>query len=345
MMQICSKNEYYFMRNEIISTVFNVDNYNFEKLAIDVFNFQYQENSIYRSYCDLLNIKVSEIQNIVDIPFLPIQFFKSHQVLVENSIPEIIFESSKTTGSTSSKHYVADISLYENSFQKCIELFFPDIKNYCILGLLPSYLERSNSSLVYMVDKLIKDSVYKNSGFYLNEFEALANQIITNENENIPTLLIGVSYALIDFAHQYPMNLKHTIVMETGGMKGRKEEIGKKEMHLILTTAFGIDQVHSEYGMTELLSQAYSFKDGIFNCPPWMKILLRSDDDPLEVNMPSSKNETFAIGGLNVIDLANINSCSFIATEDYCKLYNDGSFELLGRIKNSDIRGCGLMYL
>jgi hypothetical protein len=345
MMQICPQNEYYFMRNEIINTVFNVDIYNFEKLAIEVFNFQYQENSIYRSYCDLLNIKVSEIQNIIDIPFLPIQFFKSHQVIVNKCNPEIIFESSKTTGSISSKHFVSDISLYENSFHKCIELFYPDIKNYCILGLLPSYLERSNSSLVYMVDKLIKNSNQHNSGFYLNEFQALANQIISNEKENIPTLLIGVSYALIDFAHQHPMQLNHTIIMETGGMKGRKEEIGKQEMHSILTTAFRIKHIHSEYGMTELLSQAYSFNDGIFNCPPWMKILLRSEDDPLEVTLPSLTNETYEIGGLNVIDLANINSCSFIATEDYCKLYLDGSFELLGRIKNSDIRGCGLMYL
>jgi hypothetical protein len=324
--------------------IFGVNQNNFDELAIDIFNFQYTNNVMYQSYCDALKTNPSLVQAINQIPFLPIQFFKSRSIKTSDFLPEITFESSGTTGTVTSKHEIKDLNIYEESFMKCFELFYGDVSNYCVIGLLPSYLERKNSSLVYMVNKLIKTCNHKNSGFYLNEFEALKKVLEENESQEIKTLLIGVSYALLDFSEQFAMKLKCTTIMETGGMKGRREELSREKLHEYLKTNLGVTEIHSEYGMTELLSQAYSKGKGIFSCPPWMKILLRAGDDPLEILEDFSKT-TYQTGCVNIIDLANINSCCFIATEDAGKTYANGSFEITGRLEHSDIRGCGLMIL
>lgn len=323
--------------------IFAASDENFTELALELFRFQYQHNITYRQYCDTLNANVDEVDLIEQIPFLPIQFFKSHQIKSTDFEAEAVFESSGTTTSTNSKHFVKDTGLYKKSFITAFEKFYGTPKNKCILGLLPSYLERNNSSLVFMVDELIKQSNNTLSGFYLSDYDKLHRTILHNEILKQPTILVGVTYALLDFATKYPMQLRHTIIMETGGMKGRREEITRLQVHKELQNNLGVALVHSEYGMTELLSQAYSKGDGIFHCPPWMKILIREEDDPFSIILPDMTKAKPATGAINIIDLANLYSCSFIASEDAGRLYSNNSFEVLGRMDNTDIRGCSLM--
>lgn len=310
----------------------------FEDLAIEVFRFQYQHTKIYRQFCDLLKVSPGSVKKVSDIPFMPIEFFKNKKILSEGRSYERIFTSSGTTTAVPSKHYVASLSLYERSFHTSFHQVYGDPSQYCILALLPSYLEREGSSLVYMVEGFCERSKNPRSGFYLNNLSELTEQILHLEENYKNTLLIGVSYALLDLLEHQNFNLKNTIVMETGGMKGRRKEMVREELHKILKSGFGVNEIHSEYGMTELLSQAYSCGDGIFKCPYWMKILIRDTEDALSLTSGRT-------GGVNIIDLANIYSCSFIATQDLGKIYADGSFEIIGRYDNSDIRGCNLMVL
>ena len=327
-------------------TIFDVNESNFETTALKNFRFQYANNPVYHDYVEALHIKPDTVNQIEQIPFLPIQFFKSQVVKTTSFEPAIVFESSGTTGSLNSRHFIKDISLYEKSFSKSFEFFYGPVKEWCILGLLPSYLERKNSSLIYMVDKLIALSEHPQSNFYLDEYDKLFAVLNELEKRKQRTLLFGVTFALLDFAEKYSQPLKHTIVMETGGMKGRREparlsrsggELVRNEVHAILKRSFQLSSIHSEYGMTELLSQAYSKGEGIFHCPPWMKLMVRDEEDPLTILHGS--------GIINVIDLANVHSCSFIATDDLGKIYSDGSFEVLGRMDNSDLRGCSLLYM
>lgn len=324
------------MKMEFADKIFNVSKTDFSECAIELFNFQYRNNPIYKSYTDSLHVPSGKVTSIDKIPYLPISFFKTHAVQTTSYKPELIFESSGTTQTTSSKHFVKDQSLYEKNFMKGFEEFYGAPGGWCIIGLLPSYLERENSSLVMMVDHLVKKTGNPQSGFYLYEFEELFHVLTSLEKQGQKTLLIGVTFALLDFAEKFPMKLNHTIVMETGGMKGRRQEITRGELHERLKIGFGLKQVHSEYGMTELLSQAYSKKDGIFKSVPWMKILVRDDDDPFAVHETGE-------GIINIIDLGNIYSCCFIATDDLGNISEDGSFEVLGRMDNSDIRGCSLL--
>lgn len=311
----------------------------FESLALDVFRFQWTNNPIYRSFCDLLYKHPADVKRAEEIPFLPIQFFKSHEILCTKKPIEKTFTSSGTTGNTRSKHCVTNVSIYEESYLKGFQHFYGDINDYVILALLPSYLERDGSSLVYMVNDLVNKSNRPESGFYLNNLEELSNTLIKLESKRQKTILIGVSFALLDLVEQFQFKLKHTVVMETGGMKGRRKEMIRQELHFRLASGFGVNHIHSEYGMTELLSQAYSKGNGIFSSPPWMRILTRDTEDALTLQ---TCNKT---GGINVIDLANINSCAFIATQDLGKVYDNGEFEIIGRFDNSDIRGCNLMAL
>ncbi len=334
-----NQNEDTLLRNKILTA----NDENFENLAIEVFNFQYKHNNTYKAYCDILRINTSEITSIEKIPFLPIQFFKTKEIKSTNFTEATIFESSGTTGSVNSKHFVKDLSLYEESFLQTFRQFYGNEKNVCIIGLLPSYLERQGSSLVYMVNDLIKKSTHANSGFYLYEHEKLKSVLQENEAAAQPTILIGVTYALIDFAEQNEMQLQHTTIIETGGMKGRKKELSKTQAHTILSSKLGVKKIHSEYGMTELLSQAYSKGNGIFQCPAYMRVMIRSNDDPIEVFAKNLSANECIIGNINIVDLANLYSCAFIATDDFGKLYHDNSFEILGRIANSETRGCGLM--
>ncbi|APY08122.1 acyl transferase [Winogradskyella sp. J14-2] len=320
--------------------IFNIKTHaEFEALALNAFRFQFENNSVYRSFCDLLYRHPSDVKHLRDIPFLPIQFFKTHEVLSSQNKVEKIFTSSGTTGSVTSKHLVTDLNIYEESYLKGFQHFYGNVKDYVILALLPSYLEREGSSLIYMVNDLIQKSKHPESGFYLNNLQDLSETLKQLEANGQKTLLIGVSFALLDVVEQFQFNLKHTIVMETGGMKGRRKEIIRQELHDRLKGGFGVNHIHSEYGMTELLSQAYSKGNGIFDCPPWMKIIIRDTEDALTILPP---NKT---GGLNIIDLANINSCSFIASQDLGKTSENGQFEIIGRFDNSDIRGCNLMAL
>ena len=324
----------------LMDAIFNISNQEqFETVALQVFKYQFENNPVYRSYCDLLFKHPSDTKRIEDIPFLPIQFFKTHQVITGEKEPDIIFSSSGTTGNTTSKHYVQNLKLYEESFTKAFESTYGKITDYVILGLLPSYLERNGSSLIYMVNHFIKNSPHPESNFYLNNLDELYKTLQHLEAKGKKTLLIGVSFALLDFVEQYQLKLNHTIVMETGGMKGRRTELVRTELHNQLCTGFEVDHIHSEYGMTELLSQAYSKGNGIFECPPWMKIIIRDTEDPLSL-LPPYKN-----GGINIIDLANLNSGAFIATQDLGKLHTNGSFEVIGRFDHSDVRGCNLMVM
>ncbi|MDY8134974.1 acyl transferase [Aquimarina sp. 2201CG5-10] len=325
----------------LADSIFSIKNEtDFEQLALRIFRHQYINNLTYQRFCNLLGITKTSINKITDIPYLPIEFFKHYKIVSTTSPIKQVFTSSGTTGSITSKHHVTDLNIYEASFNKGFEYFYGDIKEYTVLALLPSYLEREGSSLVYMVDHLIKASQTAESGFYLNDTEALISKLKQLTSKNKKIVLIGVSFALLDLVEQHSISLNpNTIVMETGGMKGRRKELIRPELHQILQKGFTISQIHSEYGMTELLSQAYSTGNGIFKCPPWMKTSIRSTEDPLS-NLGNNKT-----GGINVIDLANINSCSFIATMDLGKVYNDGSFEILGRFDHSDIRGCNLMAL
>ena len=311
----------------------------FNSLALNVFKFQFDNNPVYRSFCDLLYIHPSDIKCIEDIPFLPIQFFKSHNIVSSIHPIEATFSSSGTTGSITSKHNVTDLNIYEESFRKGFHEFYGNIEDYVILALLPSYLERQGSSLIYMVNDMITQSKHSESGFYLDNISELKEHLITLDSKGQKVLLIGVSFALLDLVEQYQFHLKNTIVMETGGMKGRRKELVRAELHSILKQGFGVSNIHSEYGMTELLSQAYSKGNGRFECPSWMQILTRDPEDALALQKEQKT------GGINVIDLANINSCSFIATQDLGRIAKDGSFEVIGRFDSSDIRGCNLMVL
>jgi hypothetical protein len=309
----------------------------FEKIALKVFRFQFDNNIVYQEFCQLLNKNKENVKSLTEIPFLPIQFFKSHKVLSSKDVIQTTFTSSGTTGMQTSKHLVTDVSLYEESYRNAFSEFYGNIEDYCVLALLPSYLDREGSSLIHMVDDLIQSSNHKDSGFYLNNYEELIAKLVELDNSGQNVLLIGVTYALLDLIEMHKFQLKNTIIMETGGMKGKRKEMIREELHDILCKGFGVPVIHSEYGMTELLSQAYSLGNGIFECPNWMQILIRDTEDAL-----SYVNEG-KTGGINVIDLANINSCSFIATQDLGKKYPNHSFEVLGRFDNSDIRGCNLM--
>jgi len=326
---------------ELSAKIFSLTPESFPSLALDVFAFQYYNNAVYKQYCDTIGKTPDSVTAISGIPFLPIVFFKTHRITTTSFDPEAVFESSGTTATINSHHYIKDIALYEKSFLETFRQFYGDIGNWCIIALLPSYLERKNSSLVMMADTLIRKSHHPQSGFYLHGKEKLQQVLQALEKQQQKTLLIGVTFALLDLAEDFPMPLQHTIVMETGGMKGRREEMTRQEVHTILCKALQQENIHSEYGMTELLSQAYSPGNGRFYTAPWMKILIREEDDPFAVH--EAKHEKIMSGAVNVIDLANVYSCSFIATEDAGKLYSDGSFEILGRLDNTDIRGCSLM--
>ena len=311
----------------------------FRDMTLQIFRHQFEHNPVYRSFCDLLYKHPSEVHELKQIPFLPIQFFKSHEVISSREPIAETFTSSGTTGSITSKHLVTDISVYERSYREGFHHFYGGIEEYIVLALLPNYLEREGSSLIYMVNDLIEKSKNPESGFYLNNLEELAQKLIHLDGKGEKILLIGVTFALLDLIEKQQFQLQNTIVMETGGMKGRRKEITREELHKLLTQGFGVSTIHSEYGMTELLSQGYSKGNGVFECPPWMKIFPRDTEDALTVL------DTQQTGGLNVIDLANYNSCSFIATQDLGKVYSNGSFEVLGRFDHSDIRGCNLMVM
>jgi phenylacetate-coenzyme A ligase PaaK-like adenylate-forming protein len=318
--------------------VFSISNrQQFDETALQVFRFQAENNAIYNQFIKGLNVDPASVNDIYKIPFLPVEFFKSQEIVSSTDEAQVTFTSSGTTGMVTSRHIVTDVSWYEQSFRKAFDLFYGDIRNYCVLALLPSYLEREGSSLIYMADDLIKQSQNPDSGFYLYNHEDLYQQLQKQQSAGKPTLLIGVTFALLDFVEQYRIDFPELIVMETGGMKGRRKEMIREELHETLTNGFGVKHIHSEYGMTELLSQAYSKGAGIFNCPPWMKIITRDTNDPI-TTLTGGRT-----GGINIIDLANINSCSFIATQDLGKIYADGSFEVLGRFDNADIRGCNLL--
>ena len=320
----------------LINKIFSCnDKATFEALALELFDYQMENNPIYAPYAALI-LKGKTPANIYEIPFLPIEFFKQEQIICQGKGVEEVFLSSGTTGEQS-KHLVADVSLYKKSYLNTFQQFYGDINDYCILALLPNYQEREGSSLIYMVDDLIKKSGHPKSGFYLNNLAELSETIKELESKGQRVILFGVTYALLDLAAQYPQHLKHTLIMETGGMKGKRKELLKEEIHQLLEVAFLTENIHSEYGMTELLSQGYSKGKNIFNSPPWMKILIRDVNDPLSI---IGNNKT---GGINVIDLANIYSCPFIATQDLGKQFDDDSFSVLGRFDNSDVRGCNLL--
>ena len=309
----------------------------FKKKAIEVFKFQFENNRVYRSFCDLLYKHPSDVRSIKDIPFLPVEFFKSHKVLSSNKDTKQTFVSSGTTNSIPSQHHITDLEVYKKSFTKGFEKFYGAFKDFTILALLPSYLDREDSSLVYMAQEMIAQSKKPDSGFYLEDLKRLKATLLKLENAKQKTLLLGVSYALLDLIEFHQFELKHSFVMETGGMKGRRKELIKSELHTLLKKGFGVKSIHSEYGMTELLSQAYSKGDGMFSTPPWMQVLVRDTEDALTI-LPKEKT-----GGINVIDLANVHSCSFIATQDLGKIHKNGQFEVLGRFDQSDVRGCNLM--
>ncbi len=309
----------------------------FEQAAMETFRFQALRNPIYKKFLSLLGRSLEDVRCVDEIPFMPIQFFKDFQIKTTDFEPEKIFLSSGTTGSVQSRHLVKDLNWYVWSFREAFDYFYGPIEDYVVLALLPSYLEREGSSLIYMADDFIKRSKHKESGFYLNNRKELIENLNKLEKSGKKTLLLGVSFALLDLVEEHPFSLKHTVVMETGGMKGRRKEMIREELHQVLASGFGVEHIHSEYGMTELLSQAYSKGKGVFQCPPWMKIKIRDTEDALTL-LPEGKS-----GGINIIDLANRYSCSFLATQDLGRCIDDKNFEVLGRFDNSDIRGCNLL--
>ncbi len=329
----------YFCNVEhIIESIFNIGTTGaFEKTALEVFRHQAAHCEVYRTFLYHLKVDPKKVSSLDSIPYLPIAFFKSHEILSSDESVQVVFSSSGTTGQIQSKHLVTDVSIYEESFNRAFQLFYNNPNNTCILALLPSYQEREGSSLIYMVDALLAQSQHPKSGYFLHNNKGLYETLQKLKEQATPTILIGVTYALLDFIEEFRLDFPELIVMETGGMKGKRKEMVREELHELLTDGFGVQAIHSEYGMTELLSQAYSKGEGIFNCPPWMKIVLRDTNDPLSL----LKNKQS--GGINVIDLANVNSCSFIATQDLGRIYADGSFEVLGRFDNADIRGCNLL--
>ncbi len=326
------------MKKTFQNTVFNiVDDNSFNDTAIKIFRYQYENNPVYRKFTDLLKIHPKNITSIEKIPFLPIGFFKGHRVITGDFVPVGYFQSSGTTASTTSKHFYENLSIYKQSFISGFRQFFGEIKDYCILALLPSYMEQQNSSLIFMVKKLVELSGHSKSGFYLYNHDELQTTLSLLESKGKKTLLFGVTFALLDLIEKYKFQLKNTIIIETGGMKGRRKEIVREELHHLLCDGFGIDKIYSEYGMTELFSQAWSKGDGTFETPPWMKVRIRDVNDPL------SYVSTGKTGGINIIDLANIDSCCFIATQDLGRITAKNSFEVLGRFDNADIRGCNLL--
>lgn len=322
---------------DLAKRIFEVNSATFKDVALEVFRYQYQNGAVYRQYVDSLGVKPEEVQHLAEIPFLPIEFFKTQRILAPDAPIQQTFESSGTTGAINSKHHITNVQMYEKSLLKGFEQAFGKASDYCFLALLPNYLERQNSSLVYMVNRLMEESKHPYNGFYLYNHEELFGKLLDLEAQGQPTLLFGVSFALLDFAEKYHLNLQHTKVIETGGMKGRRKEITREELHAELCKAFGTEHIHSEYGMTELLSQAYSQKEGIYHCPSWMQVHIR------EVNDPFSYVKKRVTGGINVIDLANLYSCSFIETKDLGRINLDGSFSVSGRFDTSDVRGCNLM--
>jgi hypothetical protein len=327
------------MKLPLPEEIFSVaDNQSFDRLALEIFRFQAHECPVYSQYIKLLGTDLQDVDSIIKIPFLPVSFFRDHLVLSGGGEPEKIFLSSGTTGMRQSRHTVKSLALYDESLTRIFGRFYGDPSQYAIMGLLPSYLEREGSSLIYMVKKLIDLSGNTNGGFFLNDFDALLKAVGEARRAKLKILLFGVTFALLDLAEKHPCDLSDVIIMETGGMKGRRHEMVREELHGILKTAFNVRSVHSEYGMTELLSQSYSKGDGLFNTPPWMKVLIRDSYDP-----SSHTTEASTSGGISIIDLANIWSCSFIATSDIGVINDRDSFEVLGRFDNSDIRGCSLM--
>ena len=309
----------------------------FVQAALQTFGYQYQHNQVYQRFCTLLGRTPDKVRQLTDIPFLPIEFFKSEAVYCGNERPTTVFTSSGTTGSQTSRHYVKDLAVYQQSFRQGFADFYGNIEEYTVLALLPSYLERTGSSLITMVADLIERSGSADSGFYLNEYDLLAEKLTALDRSGRKVLLIGVSFALLDLVETHRFQLKNTIIMETGGMKGRRKELIREELHAILCEGFGVEHIHSEYGMTELLSQAYSGGSGLYESVRWLKVLIRDTNDALSYQRP------LKTGGINLIDLANIHSCSFIATQDLGRLHPDGRFEVLGRFDNADIRGCNLL--
>lgn len=333
----------YFCKKKRLTSIPNIftisSQKQFEKIALKTFRYQYENNMVYHEFCDFLKTNVQKVKSVEQIPFLPIQFFKSHTVVSNKNTVQQTFRSSGTTGMITSKHFVTDISLYEESYRNGFSQFYGNIEDYVVLALLPSYLEREGSSLIYMVEDLIHKTNNSESGFYLHNHDELIEKLVKLDHAGQNVILIGVTYALLDLIENQDFQLKNTIIMETGGMKGRRKEMIREELHEILCNGFGVSAIHSEYGMTELLSQAYSLGNGVFECPSWMQILVRDTEDAL------SYVQEGKTGGINVIDLANSNSCSFIATQDLGKKNPNNSFEVLGRFDNSDIRGCNLMVL
>lgn len=321
----------------LINEIFNVNAANFSSVALKVFHYQYSNNNVYRKFCELLKVVPQRVKNIEEIPFLPIEFFKSQKVVCGEFEPQQFFLSSGTTGQNQSKHFLKDIGIYQESFIKAFRQFYGNIEDYCFLALLPSYMEREGSSLIYMTEYFVKKSQHPLNGFYLDDYEKLIENLRFLKEQNQKTILLGVSFALLDLAEKHQLDLSGVILMETGGMKGRRKELTRSELHQIYKSSFHVDTIHSEYGMTELLSQAYSKGDGIYSSPNWMKILIRDVNDPFKL-LPNEKS-----GGVNVIDLANIHSCSFISTQDLGKKYSNDTFEILGRFDNSDLRGCNLL--
>lgn len=328
-------------KNALINsgTILNVSPADFGIQALALFHYQYSNNGLYRQYCDALHIDTEQVKDVTQIPFLPISFFKTHTVLTDPATAEaapLVFESSGTTGEATSRHYVPDEGIYEQSLLKGFEQYYGSCKDYAVLALLPSYLERKNASLVYMAKTLMHESGNKANGFYIDEWQLLHDTIVKLEKEGTKTLLLGVTFALLDFAAAYHMQLTNTVVMETGGMKGRKKEMTRREVHDFLKERWQLPVIHSEYGMTELLSQAYSAGEGVFRATATMQVLVRDINDPFDVC-------SYGTGALNIIDLANIHSCAFVATDDIGSIHKDGSFEVLGRLDNSALRGCSLM--
>jgi phenylacetate-coenzyme A ligase PaaK-like adenylate-forming protein len=323
---------------DFIRTIYDIrSKEEFDKMALAAFLFQYENNTVYKQYVDLLKVRPEEISKIEQIPFLPVSFFKTHEIVCGSSEYEKLFLSSGTSGESQSRHFVRDLTIYEKNFLAIFERFYGEVQQYKILALLPSYLEREGSSLVYMVDGLIKKSKQKHSGFYLHNLRELTDKLKLLNDSDEKVLLIGIPYALLDLIENYRFSVPKIIVMETGGMKGKRKEMVKEELHKALCDGFDVKQIHSEYGMTELLSQAYSKGNAVFSCPPWMKLMIR------DLHAPSFYMDNSRTGGINIIDLANILSCCFIETQDMGISFDDGSFKVTGRIDSAEIRGCNLL--
>ena len=327
------------MNMEFRQRIFSITNAeDFNELTLDIFRYQAVNNMTYKEYLTALGIVPASVKSHEEIPFLPVSFFKDHNVLTGENVPETVFESSGTTGTTTSRHYVSDLSIYEESLISGFKHFYGEPYGYFFAALLPSYAERENSSLLYMMNILIRNSKFSDSGFFNNDPYKLIKKLVEIKSDGRKGILFGVSFALLELAEKYAPDLSGIIVIETGGMKGRRKEITRQELHSVLKSGFNVETIHSEYGMTELLSQAWSKKDGLFFCPPWMKVVIRDPQDPLTIFDKPGRS-----GGINIIDLANINSCSFLSVNDLGKLHEDGGFEVLGRFDNSDIRGCNLL--